>query len=90
MLDGRSGAGRGRWPNDARPGRLSPPGPRAAPTAIIWSTRATQTARFIVVGGGTNTGGGYSDIDMMFTPDGSYVHKDGDALRVPTRRLRRA
>ena len=32
---------------------------------------------FIVVGGGTNTGGGYSDIDMMFTADGRYVHKDG-------------
>ena len=25
----------------------------------------------------TNTGGGYSDIDMMFTPEGTYVHKDG-------------
>lgn len=32
---------------------------------------------FIVVGGGTNTGGGYSDIDMIFTKDGRYVHKDG-------------
>lgn len=32
---------------------------------------------FIVVGGGTNTGGGYSDIDMMFTKDGHYVRKDG-------------
>ena len=32
---------------------------------------------FIVVGGGTNTGGGYSDIDMMFTRDGRYVRKDG-------------
>ena len=32
---------------------------------------------FVVVGGGTNTGGGYSDIDMMFTPDSRYVHKDG-------------
>jgi len=32
---------------------------------------------FIVVGGGTNTGGGYSDIDLMFTPEGAYVHKDG-------------
>ena len=32
---------------------------------------------FIVVGGGTNTGGGYSDIDMLFTPEGRYVHKDG-------------
>ena len=34
---------------------------------------------FVVVGGGTNTGGGYSDIDMMFTPDGKYVRKDGTA-----------
>ena len=32
---------------------------------------------FVVVGGGTNTGGGYSDIDMLFTGDGRYVHKDG-------------
>ena len=32
---------------------------------------------FIVVGGGTNTGGAYSDIDMMFTADDRYVHKDG-------------
>ena len=32
---------------------------------------------FIVVGGGTNTGGGYSDIDLMFTADDRYVHKDG-------------
>lgn len=32
---------------------------------------------FIVVGGGTNTGGGYSDIDMLFTADDRYVHKDG-------------
>lgn len=32
---------------------------------------------FVVVGGGENTGGGYSDIDMMFTADSAYVHKDG-------------
>jgi uncharacterized cupin superfamily protein len=32
---------------------------------------------FVVVGGGTNTGGGYSDIDLAFTPDGKYVHRDG-------------
>ena len=32
---------------------------------------------FVVVGGGTNTGGGYSDIDMLFTADDRYVHKDG-------------
>jgi len=32
---------------------------------------------FLCVGGGTNTGGGYSDIDLMFTPEGTYTHKDG-------------
>ena len=32
---------------------------------------------FVVVGGGNNTGGGYSDIDMMFTSDGTYARKDG-------------
>jgi uncharacterized cupin superfamily protein len=31
---------------------------------------------FIVVGGGIRTGGGYSDIDMLFTAD-TYTHKDG-------------
>jgi uncharacterized cupin superfamily protein len=36
-----------------------------------------QDCTFIVVGGGTNTGGGYSDIDMMFTADNRYVRKDG-------------
>ena len=32
---------------------------------------------FVVVGGGTNKGGGYSDVDMMFTTDGRFVRKDG-------------
>ena len=32
---------------------------------------------FVVMGGGTNTGGGYSDIDLAFTAAGTYVHKDG-------------
>lgn len=32
---------------------------------------------FVVIGGGTRTGGGYSDIDMMFTADNRYVRKDG-------------
>jgi uncharacterized cupin superfamily protein len=42
---------------------------------------------FIVISGGTNTGGGYSEIDMIFTSDGGYAHKDGtpyaDAKRHP-------
>jgi len=36
-----------------------------------------EDCAFVVLGGGTNTGGGYSDIDMLFTPDNRYVHKDG-------------
>jgi uncharacterized cupin superfamily protein len=32
---------------------------------------------FVVVGGGHRTGGGYSDIDMLFTADGAYTRKDG-------------
>ncbi len=32
---------------------------------------------FVVVGSGAGGAGGYSDIDMRFTDDGSYVHKDG-------------
>lgn len=34
---------------------------------------------FVVMSGGTRTGGGYSDIDMMFTADNRYVRKDGSA-----------
>ncbi|MFC7536958.1 cupin domain-containing protein [Sphingomonas sp. GCM10030256] len=32
---------------------------------------------FVVVGAGPNTGGGYSDIDLLFTPEGRYIRKDG-------------
>ena len=38
---------------------------------------SSEDCSFIVIGGGTNTGGGYSDIDLMFTAEGTYVHKDG-------------
>ena len=38
-----------------------------------------RPCRFVAFGGGTNTGGGYSDIDMLFTADNRYVHKDGTA-----------
>ena len=32
---------------------------------------------FVAIGGGARTGGGYSDIDMLFTADGRYIRKDG-------------
>jgi uncharacterized cupin superfamily protein len=44
-----------------------------------------QDCVFVVVGGGKNTGGGYSDIDMLFTEDGRYVRKDGTPYEDTTR-----
>ena len=38
--------------------------------------RNTEPCSFICVSAGSDVGGAYSDIDMMFTADG-YVHKDG-------------
>lgn len=32
---------------------------------------------YVVVGAGTAMGGDYPDIDMRFTAEGAYVHKDG-------------
>ncbi len=39
--------------------------------------RGSEPCSFICVSAGTNSGGGYSDIDMLFTADNKYVHKDG-------------
>lgn len=39
--------------------------------------RSATACSFIAVGGGTRTGGEYSDIDMMFTADGRYTTKSG-------------
>lgn len=32
---------------------------------------------FVAIGGGERIGGGYSDIDMLFTADNRYIRKDG-------------
>ena len=39
--------------------------------------RSAVPCSFLCVSAGRNTGGGYSDIDMLFTADGGYIHKDG-------------
>jgi len=36
-----------------------------------------EDCTFVVMSGGTNTGGGYSDIDLAFTAEGTFVHRDG-------------
>ena len=48
--------------------------------------RGEVDCAFVVVGAGANAGGDYPDIDMAFTPEGTYVHKDGapyETKRVP-------
>lgn len=39
--------------------------------------RTDSDCIFVAIGAGPRTGGGYSDIDMMFTADDRYVRKDG-------------
>lgn len=39
--------------------------------------RGGADCTFLVVGAGADEGGDYPDIDMRFTPDNRYVHKDG-------------
>jgi uncharacterized cupin superfamily protein len=39
--------------------------------------RSNQPCSFVCVSAGTDTGGAYSDIDMKWTVEGGYVHKDG-------------
>ena len=62
--------------------------PMRAGDIAVWSKGSTNGHHlineseadcvFVALGGGKkyDIGGGYSDIDMMFTPDG-YFHKDG-------------
>ena len=51
--------------------------PKATCNGHHLRNESERDCTFIVIGGGANGGGGYSDIDMIFTPDGRYVRKDG-------------
>jgi uncharacterized cupin superfamily protein len=39
--------------------------------------RSASDCVFLAMSGGVRTGGGYSDIDMVFTADNQYTRKDG-------------
>lgn len=39
--------------------------------------RSDTDCVFVAIGGGTNTGGFYPDIDMIWDADDRYLHKDG-------------
>jgi uncharacterized cupin superfamily protein len=59
--------------------------PKGVPNGHHLVNRGDSDCCFVVVGGGKRTGGGYSDIDMLFTADDRYTRKDGtpyDAGRV--------
>ena len=59
-----------------RPGDLAA-WPKGSTNGHHLVNEGERRCRFVVFGGGENTGGGYSDIDMLFTADDRYVHKDG-------------
>ena len=44
--------------------------------------RSESDCAFVAIGGGKSRGGAYSDIDMIFTADGDYQHKDGTPYAV--------
>ncbi|MDQ3079686.1 MAG: cupin domain-containing protein [Pseudomonadota bacterium] len=39
--------------------------------------RSDAPCLFVAISGGEQAGGAYADIDMMFSADGKYLHKDG-------------
>lgn len=39
--------------------------------------RSSEPCSFVCVSAGTEAGGAYSDIDMMWTTEGGFTHKDG-------------
>ena len=48
--------------------------------------RSDAPCLFLVIGAGAEAGGAYSDIDMVFTPEGTYTRRDGtsyEASRAP-------
>jgi uncharacterized cupin superfamily protein len=76
MLDGEAVLAEDDGQTILRPGDCAA-WPKGSTNGHHLRNESERDCVFIVVGGGTNTGGGYSDIDMMFTDDDRYVRKDG-------------
>ena len=51
--------------------------PAGEPNGHHLINRSGEPCSFICVSAGIDSGGAYSDIDMKWTAEGSYVHKDG-------------
>jgi uncharacterized cupin superfamily protein len=51
--------------------------PKAVENGHQLINESDSDCSFLAISGGPNTGGFYPDIDMMWTADDRYVHKDG-------------
>ncbi|MBV9528023.1 cupin domain-containing protein [Sphingomonas sp.] len=76
MLDGEAVLVEDDGPVTLRPGDVAA-FPKGISNGHHLRNDSGRDCAFIVIGGGACTGGSYSDIDMMFTADGAYMHKDG-------------
>ena len=84
MLSGEAVLVEDGGPTTLRPGDIAA-FPKGVKNGHHLRNESDADCSFLVIGGGVDEGGGYSDIDMMFTADGRYVRKDGtayDAKRV--------
>ena len=76
MLEGEAVLVEDDGPVALRPGDLAA-FPKGVRNGHHLRNESDRDCAFVVFGGGVCTGGGYSDIDMLFTAEGKYVHKDG-------------
>ena len=51
--------------------------PKGNATGHHLINRSDEPCSFVAISAGQRTAGGYSDIDMLFTNDGRFVHRDG-------------
>jgi uncharacterized cupin superfamily protein len=76
MLEGEAVLVEDDGPVALRPGDVAA-FPKGVRNGHHLRNESDRDCAFVVFGGGVCTGGGYSDIDMLFTAEGKYVHKDG-------------
>ena len=76
MLDGEAVLVEDDGRTVLRPGDMAA-WPKGAGVGHHLINESDRPCRFVAFSAGKCTGGGYSDIDMLFTADNRYVHKDG-------------
>lgn len=76
MLEGEAVLAEDEGETVLRPGDLAA-FPKGTGNGHHLRNDSDRDCAFVVFGGGVCTGGGYSDIDMLFTAEGRYTHNDG-------------